>query len=48
MDDFAKLYQRHIEREESELRPMAARLLTDDDIARVDQAVRERRGIAGV
>ncbi|HEY3049888.1 MAG TPA: hemerythrin domain-containing protein [Polaromonas sp.] len=48
MDDFAELYQRHIERQESELPPMAARLLTDEYIARVSQAMRERRGIAGV
>ena len=48
MDDFAELCQRHIEREESELLPMAARLLTNDDIARVGQAMRKRRGIAGV
>ncbi len=39
------LYERHIERKESELLPMAARLLSDDDLARVDRAIRERPGI---
>ena len=39
------LYERHIEREEHELLPMAARLLSDDDLERVGRAMRERRGI---
>lgn len=39
------LYERHIEREESELLPMAARLLSADDLERVGRAMRERRGI---
>jgi hemerythrin-like domain-containing protein len=39
------LYERHIRREESELLPMAARLLSEDDLARVGRAMRERRGI---
>jgi hemerythrin-like domain-containing protein len=39
------LYLRHIEREESELLPMAARLLSDEDLDRVGRAMRERRGI---
>lgn len=39
------LYERHIEREESELLPMAARLLSEDDLARVGRAMRERREI---
>lgn len=39
------LYERHIEREEQELLPMAARLLSDDDLERVGRAMRERRGI---
>lgn len=38
------LYERHIAREESELLPMAARLLSDDDLERVGRAMRERRG----
>ena len=41
-------YERHIEREESELLPMAARLLSDDDLARIGRAMRERRGIGDV
>lgn len=39
------LYERHIEREENELLPMAARLLSDEDLDRVGRAMRERRGI---
>jgi hemerythrin-like domain-containing protein len=39
------LYRRHIEREEGELLPMAARLLSDEDLDRVGRAMRERRGI---
>jgi hemerythrin-like domain-containing protein len=39
------LYERHIEREERDLLPMAARLLSEDDLARVGRAMRERRGI---
>jgi hemerythrin-like domain-containing protein len=39
------LYQRHIEREEMELLPMAARLLSDEDLDRVGRGMRERRGI---
>lgn len=37
------LYERHIEREESELLPMAARLLNEDELARIGRAMRERR-----
>ena len=39
-------YERHIAREEQELLPMAARLLADEDVARIGKAMRERRGIA--
>jgi len=39
------LYERHIEVEERELLPMAARLLDDDELARIGRAMRERRGI---
>lgn len=39
------LYERHIEREESELLPMAARLLSDEELDRVGRAMRERRGV---
>lgn len=42
------LYERHIEREETELLPMAARLLSDDDLARIGRAMRERRGIGEI
>lgn len=40
------LYERHIDREEKELLPMAARLLSDDALEVVGRAMRERRGIA--
>jgi hemerythrin-like domain-containing protein len=39
------LYERHIEVEERELLPMAARLLCEDDLARIGRAMRSRRGI---
>jgi hemerythrin-like domain-containing protein len=45
---FADLYARHIECEERELLPMAARLLGSDDLDRVGRSMRERRGIAAV
>lgn len=48
VEALVRLYERHIEREESELLPMAARLLSEDDLARVGRAMRERRGIGGV
>jgi len=41
-------YERHIEREESELLPMAARLLGEEELARVGRAMRARRGIGAV
>jgi hemerythrin-like domain-containing protein len=41
----AGLYERHIEREEQELLPMAARLLSDEELERIGRAMRERRGI---
>lgn len=46
--EFIGLYQRHIQREEDELLPMAARLLGDSDIERIGQAMRERRGIFSI
>jgi len=42
------LYERHIAREEGELLPMAARLLSDEVLERVGRAMRERRGIAAL
>jgi hemerythrin-like domain-containing protein len=46
VDALIDLHQRHIEREERELLPMAARLLSDDDVVRIGRAMRARRGIA--
>ncbi|MEO8717997.1 MAG: hemerythrin domain-containing protein [Burkholderiales bacterium] len=43
VEALAGLYERHIEREESELLPMAARLLGEAELARVGRAMRERR-----
>jgi hemerythrin-like domain-containing protein len=45
VEALAVRYESHIEREEKELLPMAARLLSDDDLARIGRAMRERRGI---
>jgi hemerythrin-like domain-containing protein len=45
VEGFVGLYERHIAREESELLPMAARLLGDDELDRIGRAMRERRGI---
>lgn len=39
-------YERHIAREEDELLPMAARLLSDSALQDVGRAMRERRGVA--
>lgn len=46
VEALAGLYERHIAREEGELLPMAARLLSDEDLERVGRAMRKRRGIA--
>lgn len=43
---FVQLYQQHIAREEAELLPMAARLLSDAELDRIGLAMRERRGLA--
>jgi Hemerythrin HHE cation binding domain len=42
---FVDLYAQHIAREESELLPMAARLLSDAELDRVGLAMRARRGL---
>ncbi|MGH8821223.1 MAG: hemerythrin domain-containing protein [Rhodoferax sp.] len=42
------LYERHLEREDTELLPMAARLLGDDALAIIGRAMRERRGIGEI
>lgn len=44
---FVKLYERHIAREEAELLPMAARLLSDAELDRIGWAMRSRRGVSG-
>ena len=41
--DFVGLYERHIAREESELLPMAQRLLSDAELDRIGLAMRVRR-----
>lgn len=45
VDAFVVAYTQHIEREENELLPLAARLLDATALARVGVAMRERRGI---
>jgi hemerythrin-like domain-containing protein len=42
---FVKHYQDHIDREEAELLPMAARLLSDAELDRIGLAMRVRRGL---
>lgn len=44
---FLDLYEAHIELEESELFPMAERLLGDEALAHLGEAMRRRRGITG-
>lgn len=46
VDAFVAAYTQHIEREENELLPLAARLLDAAALTRVGSAMRERRGIA--
>ena len=48
VDPFIALFERHIAREEDELIPMAARLLSDDVLDRIGRAMRERRGITSI
>jgi hemerythrin-like domain-containing protein len=43
--EFMAAYEAHMARENDELLPMAARLLDDATLARIGQAMRERRGI---
>jgi len=43
--DFVKGYRTHIQREDTELLPMAKRLLGGEALERLTQAIRERRGI---
>ena len=42
---FVQRYARHIAREEAELLPMAARLLSDAELDRIGKAMRARRGL---
>ncbi|MBO1112453.1 hemerythrin domain-containing protein [Bordetella petrii] len=44
VEAFCKLYAAHIQREEDELLPMAARLLDDHALADMSRAMRARRG----
>lgn len=48
VEDFVARYLAHLQREDDELLPMAARLLDDDALARVGRAMRLRRGIERV
>ncbi|MDB6002426.1 MAG: hypothetical protein JWP52_4125 [Rhizobacter sp.] len=48
VEAFVTAYERHIEREERELLPMAARLLSTEELDRIGRAMRERRGITQV
>jgi hemerythrin-like domain-containing protein len=46
VDDFVRLYQSHLAREDQELLPMAQRLLSDTALERIGRAMRARRGVA--
>ena len=48
VDALVGLYEQRIEREERDLLPMAARLLSDDALECIGRAMRERRGIEPV
>ncbi len=43
---FVSHYEQHIAREDTELLPMAARLLSDAELDRIGLAMRSRRGLA--
>jgi pyridoxamine 5'-phosphate oxidase len=43
---FVQRYQGHMEREESTMAPMAVRLFSPDQMARLGQSMRQRRGLA--
>ena len=45
VEALVRAYEQHIEREESELLPMAARLLSDESLELIGRAMRERRGV---
>jgi hemerythrin-like domain-containing protein len=47
VDSFTRTYERHIEREESELLPMAQRLLSAAELDRIGLAMRLRRAVPG-
>ncbi|MDE2252933.1 MAG: hypothetical protein KGL42_01490 [Betaproteobacteria bacterium] len=48
MEAFIQLYERHIAREESELLPVAKRILSETELDRVGRSMRERRGIHAI
>ena len=45
VDEFAVRHTRHIAREESELLPMAKRLLSEEQLQEIGKAMRARRGV---
>ncbi len=48
VDHFVAAYRRHIELEDTQLLPAATRVLGDEALRHVGQAMRERRGIAAI
>lgn len=48
VDAFVGAYRQHIEREETELLPMAQRLLSEAQLQAIGRAMRERRGIPAI
>lgn len=48
VERFVGAYELHLQRENDELLPMAARLIDDDSLQRIGRAMRQRRGIDAV
>ncbi|WP_156030076.1 hypothetical protein [Thiomonas sp. FB-Cd] len=48
MEAFVQLYERHIACEESELLPLAKRILSELELDHVGRSMRERRGIHAI
>ena len=44
VEDFVRLYRSHLAQEDQELLPMAERLLSDEALARIGEAMRRRHG----
>src|SRR3546814_11509222 len=45
VEQFVGSYERHLKREAEEVLPIATRLLTEDELASIGRAMRDRRGV---